>query len=282
MKKTKVFLGWLSTGLSETSHLYLLRDLQDRYGESLELVLPDLCAHRMFHDRARNDVVDEFLASDCDILWFLDSDIIPPNHVLDLVAHHKDKWQIAGAPYPIYTMLPGTDQMSIQFTVYNKITTGSSDGNSRGIHLAECPEQGTEFVDGLATGCLFIKREVFEKLHKPYFEFKFEPLNRRIIEGEDLGFALKCHDLGIQFFVDYGMVCKHMKRVCLLDMQNYATYKSNEKTLEYDRLIREQVSGAIKAAYEKGKDDGKKLSKNDSFLHEKPKTKTGLLLPSHY
>lgn len=277
-KKTKIYCGWLSTGTSETMHLYLMRDLQERYGEHVELVLPDLCIHRMFHDRARNDVVEEFLASDCDILWFLDSDIVPPTHILDLVVHHKDKWQAAGAPYPIYATVPGSSEMSIMFTVYNGIGGDISPGEaSRGMHMIECPEGGTEFVDGLATGCLFLKREVFKDLKRPYFEFKFDAETRRIVEGEDLGFALKMHDLGIKFFVDYGMVCKHLKKVCLLDMQNYATKKSNYKTIEYDKLIRDQVQAAIAAAYKAGLDKGR-----ESIAPLKAPAPGGLILPERF
>lgn len=280
MKKTKIYLGWCSTGTREDVHIYLYRDLLERYGDLVDLVLPDVCAHRIFHDRARNDVVEEFLATDCDILWFLDSDVVPPTHILDLVVHHQDKWSLAGAPYPIWSTIPGTAEMSINFTVYNKISDEPAvEGAPRGIHMAECPEEGTGFVDGLATGCLFIKRDVFEKLEKPYFEFKYDKESRRIVEGEDLGFALKCHDLGYKFFVDYAMVCKHMKKVCLLDMQNYSTKKSNAKTLEYDRLIRESVNAAMKAAYNKGYTDAQNATKTGPAPK---KSNSGLILPAHY
>lgn len=279
-KKIKIYCGWMSTGQSETVHLYLMRNLQERYGDKIELVLPPMCAHRMFHDFARNAVVEEFLDTDCDILWFLDSDICPPDHILDLVAFYADKWQVAGAPYPVYTKLPGKEEMSICFTVYNGVTEfGSAEGAPRGIKMNEVPQEGQEFVDGLATGCLFIKREVFSKLTKPYFEFKYRNATRQITEGEDLGFCLKLHDLGIKCFVDYGMVCKHLKRVCLLDMNNYAIKMSNEKTLEYDRIIRDQVENAVKASYQAGYKKGLEENKAVPLI---PKTKSGLILPDHY
>lgn len=277
-KRIKVYLGWPSTGTSESMHLYLIRDLQDRYGEKIELVLPDLCAHRMFHDFARNEIVEGFLASDCDVLWMLDSDVVPPTHILDLVAHHYDKWVISGAPYPVYMQVPGTFEMSICFTAYKGVL---KQGDGRGIVMAEVPQEGTDYVDALATGCLFIKREVFSKLEKPYFEFKFDKETRRIVEGEDLGFALKLHDLGIKFFTDFGMVCKHLKRVCLLDMNNYAIKMSNEKTLAYDAFIRKQVEEGISAAYQAGIKKGLEQS-NSSVIPNSSKTKSGLILPSNF
>jgi len=278
-KKIKIYLGWLSTGLREDVHLFLMRDLQERYGHLVDLVLPDICCHRIFHDRARNDVVEEFLASDCDVLWFLDSDVVPPNHVLDLIAHHFDKWQIAGAPYPLYQSIPGTDDMSICFTVYKDLKVDAETG-FKGMHMAEVPQEGTAFVDGLATGCLFIKREVFEKLEQPYFEFKFEPKTRKVIEGEDLGFAFKLHALGIKFFVDYSMVCEHYKRVGLLQMSNHAMKRANAAVIEYDKQIREHVLSATQAAYQKGLEKGREQA--NSSVIPNSKTKSGLILPNSF
>lgn len=278
-KKIKVYLGWTSTGQREDLHIYLLRDFKDRYGDIIELVLPDLCVHRIFHDRARCDVVDEFLASDCDVLWFLDSDVTPPHHVLDLIAHHYDKWQVAGAPYPIANIAPGCIDMGINFTVYKGIGKDDATGY-RGIYMSDLPAEGQEFVDGLATGCLFIKREVFEKMERPWFEFKFDAKSRAITEGEDLGFALKCHDLGIKFFVDYGMVCGHQKRVNLLEMSNFAMRIRNEEIRKYVEMVKPEIEAAYKAAFEAGVKKGMEEARQSQQTN--PKTKAGLILPSHY
>lgn len=277
-KPIKVYLGWPSTGQREDYHLYMLRDLQERYKEYVELVLPDMCVHRIFHDFARNSVVEEFLASDCDVLWMLDSDVCPPHHILDLIAHHYDKWQVAGAPYPVYQSIPGTEEMSICFTVYKGLGTDVST-NNRGIKMADVPQDGTEFVDGLATGCVFIKREVFDKLEQPYFEFKFDPTSRRVKEGEDLGFAMKLADLGIKFFVDYSMACEHYKRIGLLQMNNYAIKMNNVAISKYDQQVRGQVEQAIQAAYQAGLKKGKEQAVPSGQLPAK--AKSNLILPSH-
>ncbi len=278
-KKLKVYLGWCSTGDRADLHLYMLRDWKDRYGEVLDLVLPDLCIHRIFHDRARCDVVDEFLASDCDVLWFLDSDVLPPTHVLDLVAHHYDKWQVAGAPYPIANIAPGCQDLGINFTVYKGVDRDKA-SDLRGIYMSDLPAEGQEFVDGLATGCLFIKREVFEKMQKPWFEFKFDKETRRILEGEDLGFALKCHDLGIKFFVDYSMVCGHNKRVNLLEMSNFAMRIRNEEIRRYVEMVKPEIEAAYKAAHDAGYKKGKEEARKPQPIN--PRTNAGLILPSNY
>lgn len=277
MKKTKIYLGIPSTGDRADIQLYLFRDLQERYSDKVELVIPDGCVHRFGHDFARNEIVDEFLASDCDILWFLDSDVCPPKHILDLVTIHGDKWLAAGAPYPLWMAVPGTDTMSVVFTAYQGVV--EDEAGKKGIRMATVPKQGTEWVDALATGCLFLKREVFEKLEKPYFAFKRDPETMRVIEGEDLGFALKLGALGIKFFCDHGSVCKHYKRVCLLDINNYATDMANAKILDYDREIRAQVTEAVKAAaaegYRQGRRDAQAQQPNIPKV-----TKSGLILPA--
>src|SRR4051812_8912917 len=101
-KPIKVYMGIPSTGDRVDSQSYALRVIEKRYADQVELVYPKDCVQRIFHDAARNAIVEEFLASDCDVLWFLDSDICPPPHVIELVTKHWDKWEAAGAPYPIW------------------------------------------------------------------------------------------------------------------------------------------------------------------------------------
>jgi hypothetical protein len=277
--KIKIYLGIPSTGDRRDIQLYLFRDLQERYGDRVELVIPENCIHRFGHDYARNEIVEEFLSSGCDILWFLDSDVCPPKHILDLVVVHGEKWLAAGAPYPLWMKAPGMDSQCILFTAYNGLEK-NADGQM-GIRMADVPKKGIEWVDALATGCLFLKREIFSKLEKPYFSFKRDPQTMRVIEGEDLGFALKLSNLGIKFFCDHGMVCKHYKTVDLLDINNYATEMSNAKVLDYDKEIRAHVSQAVQAAMKKGFEKG-----YEAALRERPTlnqgpitTKTGLILP---
>lgn len=217
----------------------MMRDLISRYSDEIEFVYPEQLCQRIFHDASRNGIVEEFLATDCDILWQVDSDVVPPRHVLDLITMHGDKWQAAGAPYPIFMAQPGEAQRQIVVTAYKAIEPHPETKKPR---LAPCPtpEEGTEFVDGLATGCLMVKREVFEKLELPYFEFKYDEKTRQPILGEDIGFCLKLHRLGIQFFTDYGMVCKHYKNnLDLLELRNYA------------RMVANGYADQIKVNYEK-------------------------------
>lgn len=254
MKKTRIYMGIPSTGTRSDYQTYLLRDLEKKYGEQIELVYPERCTHRIFHDYARNEIVKEFLKSDCDILWFLDSDVVPPQHVLDLVTKHGDMWDLAGAPYPVFMTPEEGGGPQVVMCVYTQ--------DEAGLHAAQVPQSGTAMVDGLATGCIFIKREVFAQLQEPYFEFKHDEKSRRILEGEDLGFCRKVNEKGYKFFTDFGMVCKHYKQVDLLEVNNYAITYANKAIMAFEQQIKPTLLA---------------LAKQVDAL--KARNKSGLILP---
>jgi hypothetical protein len=281
MKKTKIYMGIPSMGDRWDYQTYMLREIAKRYEDEVELVYPELLCHRFGHDFARNEIVEEFLNSDCDILWFLDADVAPPNHILDLVTiYGKNNWLVAGAPYPLWLSMPN-GEMGVTFSAYEG---NAPDANGRkGLRYTQVTKQGTEWVDGLATGCLFIKRELFTKLEKPYFEFKRKHESQEVIEGEDLGLALKLQQLGIKYFCDHGMVCSHYKRVNLLEVNNYAVAFANAKLMEYDANVREAMQNAVNAAAKQGAIEGYKRGKADALKESgaiPQKTKSGLILPS--
>jgi hypothetical protein len=233
MKKIKVYMGIPSIGERSDAQVYNLRRIEKDYGDKIEFVYPELFTRRMFHDFARNEIVKEFLATDCDILWFLDSDIVPPIHIIDLITKHNEKWMLAGAAYPVVLTENGERAPRIVYTAYNMY-----DGK---LCPTEVPRSGQGFINGLATGCLFIKRGIFSLLKQPYFEFCYDDMSRSIIEGEDLNFCRRVTDLGYQFFTDWGMICRHYKVVDLLDLNNYAIDYANAKLQEYDRQIKGQI-----------------------------------------
>lgn len=245
-EKIRVYVATPTTGTIIDSQVAVLREIEETYRDQIELVYPVSCIRRVFHDFARNMMVQDFLAGDCDILWFLDSDITPPKYVLDLITIHGDKWKLAGATYPVFMVPPGGDIMEVVYTAYkvNPVT-----GN---MGVCGVPKSGTDFLDGLATGCLFIRREVLEKMEAPHFEFKYKEHNREIYEGEDLGFCRKVSAMGYKFFVDFSLFCKHQKSVDLHDVNNYAIQYSNRNVRYYDQQIQNTVSRAVQAAYTQG------------------------------
>ncbi len=238
-------MGLPSMGDRSDVQVYSLRALEEKYGDRIEFVYPKDYVQRMFHDYARNKIVDDFLESNCDVLWFLDADVAPPPHVLDLITEHSDKWQAAGAVYPVFMTPAGREHQAVVMCVYKK--------NDIGLYAANCPQSGTEFVAGLATGCMFLKRSALEGMVKPYFEFKFKEDDRHLQEGEDLGFCRKLAERGIEFFTDYSMSCRHYKRVDLLAVNNYAIEFANNSVMNYDAAIRPKIEALIERARPKPK-----------------------------
>src|SRR3990167_8298778 len=102
-------MGIPSNGDRVDAQNYYLRRMEKQYGDRIEFIYPEIYIGRIFHDHARNAYVDQFLASNCDILWFLDADIIPAEKTLELITQHVDKWDMAGAPYPVWMTQPGHD-----------------------------------------------------------------------------------------------------------------------------------------------------------------------------
>lgn len=234
--KTKVYCAIPSLGERHDSQNYWWRRMQKSYGDKIEFVFPEIYVGRLFHDCARNSYVEQFLQSDCDILFFLDSDVVPPERLFDLIVEHGDKWKLAGAPYPVWMHQEGFEGPQVTFTVYTDPTGGNK------LSPAAIPPSGLEFVNGIATGCIFIHREVIEKLAKPYFEFKYNPETREMTEGEDLGFCRKINDLGYKFFVDYSMLCHHFKRVSLLDVSNCIEYQKQMAVEQNDKIYRQAIA----------------------------------------
>lgn len=244
MEKIKLFVAIPSTNWVTDYQAHILRKIEKRYADKIEFIYPENVVHRFAHDYARNALVEDFLASGADIMWFLDSDVGPPPQILDLITVHGDKWQAAGAAYPVIMTQGGSNVRQLTFTAYK-----GTDG--RGMAPADIPFEGTDWVDGIATGCLFLKRGVFLRLQKPYFEFEFDKETRQPTRGEDLGFCVKLNQLGIKFFIDYTLCCSHVKEIDLLEMNNYAMDFARRSVEAYAKQVKQELAAqalAIAAA----------------------------------
>jgi hypothetical protein len=194
-------------------------------------------------------------------MWFIDSDVVPPPDAPKLLTEHYDKWEMAGCPYPVWMTQKTSsgDLPMVVYTVYRHV-------EGKGMSPGDVPKEGTEFVAGMATGCLLIKRAVLEKLEMPYFSFQYNETTRDLTLGEDLGFAQKLVKLGVKTFTDYSLVCQHFKHIDLLSVNNYAIAYANSSVLAYDAQIKEQVQAAIKAAYQTGKQAGEAEAKKSRLI----------------
>lgn len=230
----KVFVAIPTVGTNCDAQVYALRTMEKLYKDKIEFIYPEDCVRRIFHDFARNEMVEEFLKTEADVLWFLDSDIGPPTTLFDEYLARYEEWDVAGAPYPLFISQRSEDGPQVVYAVYNGT-------NGVGMRPASIPMEGTGWVDGIATGCLMIKRHIFEGMQKPYFEFKYNSESRELTEGEDLGFCKKVNKMGYKFFIDYTKVCKHYKTVCLRDVNDYAMTYARNQIKAYDAIARQQL-----------------------------------------
>ena len=137
---------------------------------------------------ARRNLVDIFLKSDFDYIWWVDSDMkFPIDAPLRLLARNK---AVVGANYrrrrfpnPNFTAMVGT---AGQFTEFQ--TTDNSPA------MEQC--------DVLPHGMMLVKREVYETVPHPHYLQEYIPhLSLEI--GEDIYFCQQCKKS------DYAIWCDH-------------------------------------------------------------------------
>jgi len=156
-------------------------------------------------DHARNVIVHDFLLTDCTHLMMVDDDIVPPYEALEhLLLHNKD---IVAAACPLI----GPNSHGELITTMN-----AYDLDKEGAYTI-IESTGIRKVDAVGTGCMMIKRTVFETLRVPPFitEYNVDGIKYR---GEDLNFCHQAKLEGFDTYVDFNIKCKHMKLCNLLKL----------------------------------------------------------------
>jgi len=157
-------------------------------------------------DNARNVAVKAFLEDYYTHLLFIDDDIIPPSNCLrELLA--ADKEVIA----PLcFTWGHGDDGLPFPQPVahrYNK------DGKYEPYF-----GKGIEETDVVTGGMFLVKREIFEKLERPFY-FTYHK-NGTVIFSEDFVFSQQCQKLGYKLYTHYNLHCGHIRSVDVKAINN--------------------------------------------------------------
>lgn len=158
----------------------------------------------------RNQLVKDFLGSDCDTLWFVDSDTRPSDNSAQLLAIDAP---IVGGIYP---MINADEHSPLVWSMYKRVADAFE-----AIPLPP-PGGGSVFeIGGLGTGCMLIRREVFEdpamKLGEDedtgipiYFRTLRRPTGQ-LVETDDLDFCQRAGDAGYKLVVDTDVRWGHLK-----------------------------------------------------------------------
>ena len=167
---------------------------------------------------ARETIVDQFLKSECDALMFIDSDMVFHPQSVEFLSVHDKPFVCAKAFKRVEPYQP---------CFYNKIEI-NDDGNIYLESPVEYPN-GLMRIDGAGLACALIRREVFEKIEKPYF---FPTRNL----GEDLSFCMKLKKAGIEMFVDLSLQFGHLSQQVILEehfrtIYNAEKARNNEKNM---------------------------------------------------
>ena len=140
----------------------------------------------------RNTIVQKFLATDCDYLMMIDSDIVPPPNILKLVDFDKD----------IITPLMFVYQKGELLPLFLK-------RHQDGFYDADDYLEKTGLVeaDATGTGCMVIKREVLEKVKYP-FRNEYDVDGIKTL-GLDLSFCQRARELGYKSWIHLDYVASH-------------------------------------------------------------------------
>ena len=150
-------------------------------------------------DNARNTAVKHFLEGTEDYFLHIDSDIVPPSNALsELLKAKKD----VIAPL-CFTMKRGDDGVEFPLPVAHRY---DSEGKYRPYY-----GKGIEETDVVTGGCHLVKREVFEKLTRPYY-FTYHR-NGLVEYSEDFVFSQQCQKLGYKLFTHYDLFCNHIRLI---------------------------------------------------------------------
>jgi hypothetical protein len=156
-------------------------------------------------DYARNVITEQFLKTDCTHILMIDADIIPPHNTPSLLDYEKE---IIGGLCPI--MING----HLMYTLMN--FNGIGQGYSPQTEI----KRNTLYeVDATGTGCLMVKREVFEQMQPPWFDYELEAGGTRVFSSEDYSFCRKAKESGCEIWVHTGYECGHVKEVDLRIIQ---------------------------------------------------------------
>lgn len=193
----------------------------------------------------RNQIVDQFLTTDCDWLWWIDSDMSFRPDTLDRMVEEADPdtRPILGAL--CFAVMRGHGQEVIP-TLY-ALTDDDPPLPARVTRLPE--PAGVYQFSATGAGCLLVHRTVFEKVAEykptpdarpfgersfPWFEFApWQTAEGADVMGEDLTFCYRAAAAGFPTHVDTRIVVGHVKPLVYDDRAYYAQFGQEPPTATY-------------------------------------------------
>ena len=163
-----------------------------------------------------NNIVDKYMASDASHLWIVDGDVEPPVHAVDtLLRHNVD---VASGVYP-FKSFDSTKAMC-----FGRMKKDHPCGYLRPRAWEHMKGQVFGSKDepwSGGTGCILIKRRVFKRHHPKIASIRFTRENNTC--GLDVFFWKRVQDVGFTARVDANVVCSHLPKYRLKDVDKWLT-----------------------------------------------------------
>ena len=136
---------------------------------------------------ARRNLVDIFLKSDFDYIWWVDSDMkFPIDSPIRLLKRNKD--------------IVGVNYRRRRFPNANFTGMVGTNGSFKEFHTTD-NSPAMELIDVLPHGCVLVKRHVYERIPQPHYIQEFIPsMNLEI--GEDIFFCQQAQKAGFEVWCD--------------------------------------------------------------------------------
>lgn len=155
-------------------------------------------------DRAREEIIDAFLKTDCTHVFMVDSDTIPPKDAIrKLLAVNTP---IATGLTPMVRFDAESRNKDIKASYYSLYNAVGLDTK----HLQ--PDTGIVECLGAGGSCLLIARQVAQKVARPLFRNVYEDdKGKQEFISEDIYFITKARKFSLKTFADTSVLCWHSK-----------------------------------------------------------------------
>lgn len=181
MSRCKVLVGVPHTGQFPFQTAYAMLMMQSKYPVEWLLI-----GQSLIYD-SREMMAEKMLKDGYDYLFFLDSDMEPPDDIIPrLMAHDK----------PIVSAAAHKRMPPCNPAFYKRCSPGYTE-------VYHDYPKGLLEVEGVGMACALIRREVFEQTPKPWF-FPMPDT------GEDLAFCIRAREAGFKMYVDTNIICGHV------------------------------------------------------------------------
>jgi len=200
----KVYISIINQGWILPQHINWVLPLT-KFGIPFQLNYPN---KKPATNNRNHDILD-FLKTDCTHYLVVDHDVLPDKNPFELIKEDKD---VIGLPARVI------QKGQLNWVVYNEDKDNPPFYNPVDIRGKE----GLLEVDVVGSGCLLVKREVFEKLEAPFARSWNKDGTQAY--GTDFMFCRKAKEAGFKIYCAVDYKCEHFKELGLNNISNIKNY----------------------------------------------------------